>query len=74
MRTDKILASQARMILKDYSAVLDAVIEEIRKEQEAPINSQSCEVISLEYMKRQGIKQGLVLLRQRLTTYSDVRD
>ena len=69
-----ILSAQCRMLLKDYSTALISVIDEIKREQDSPINLTTCESLAMEYKRRQGIKEGLTLLMQRLNTKSNVRD
>jgi hypothetical protein len=61
-------------MLKSHYDVIEVISDEIKREQEAPINGESCEEIALEYKYRQGIKQGLVLFIQRLNSKADLRE
>jgi len=74
MIENKVLSSKCRNLLKEYEDVLKLVIDEIRKEQDSPINTTSVEEMALEYSKRQGIRQGLALLMQKLSTKANLNE
>lgn len=65
---DKIKQTQATNLLREYDLLLKTAIEEIKKEQEAPINGNVAE-IALEYKYRQGIKMGAQLVLLKLNGY-----
>lgn len=74
MTQDKHLSIKCRNILKEYEDILLHFIEEIKKETEGPINKITVDEIAMEYSKRQGMKQGALLLLQKITAYSNVKD
>lgn len=74
MREDQIVAAKCRNLLKDHSDTLEYICDEIKKEQAAPIAEDTVEAIALEYKRREGIKEGLILLVQKLNKKADVRD
>jgi len=71
---DKILVSRCQNLLNTYGDLLLLVAEEIKKEQDGPINLDSVELIALEYKRKQGVKQGLTLLIQRINTKANERN
>lgn len=68
MIDQKIISSQCQNLLNTYGDLLISIIEEIKREQDSSITGTSADEIALEYQKRQGIKQGLTLLIQRINT------
>lgn len=73
-RDKQLLSSKCREIIKSHYDVIEVISDEIRKEQTAPINGETCEEIALEYKFREGIKQGLILFIQRLNSKADLRE
>lgn len=71
---DKILSQKARQLLKEYEDVLLHCSDEIKKEINIPINSETTEAIALEYVRREGIKQGITLLMQKINSKANVID
>lgn len=74
MNDKQMLSSKCRNLLKEYSDVLEHLIDEIRREQDSPINAKTTDEIALEYQRRTGVKNGLTLLMQKINTKADVRD
>lgn len=70
----QIISSKCRDILKNHHDTLTYIIDEIKREQESPIHLDTVDKIALEYKKRQGVREGLVLFMQRLNSKADMKD
>lgn len=70
----QIISSKCRDLLKNHLDTLTFIIDEIKREQESPITLDTADAIALEYKRRQGIREGLILLMQKLNTKSDIRN
>lgn len=71
---EKYQISKAQGLLKEYGEFLQYVIDEIKKEYDAPINENTAEKVGLEYARRQASKNALTLLIQKLNTKSNERN
>lgn len=71
---NKFLSSKCRGLLTEYGQILEIIIEEIKKEQDSPISEKTADAIALEYVKRQGVKQGLTLLMQKINSKANVKE
>ncbi len=65
---------KAQGLIKEYGEFMNAVIEEISKEYDAPINLKTAEEVGLEYARRLAAKNALKLFIQKLNTISNERN
>lgn len=64
----------AQGLIKEYGPFMEAVIDVIKKEYDAPINKETAEQVGLEYARRQAAKDALRLFIQRLNSISNERN
>ena len=74
MLEHQILSSKCRDILRNNNDVLTYIKDEIFEEQMYPITESNMEGIALEYTRREGIKQGVLLFIQKINSKADVKD
>lgn len=65
---DKIMTSKCQELVKGYFDVFDHVATQIVNELEGTIISNTTEGIALEYIRRDGMKQGMKELLRRIHT------
>lgn len=72
MAVDKFIKAQALLIITENYPALDKAIEDIKREVDgARVEGDTAFTYAKEQLRRQGIKEGLDLLRQRLVKYAE---
>jgi len=66
--SDKILTAKCKELVRGYSEVFNEIVTEVVDELSATITSNTTEGISLEYIRREGMKQGIKELLRRIHT------
>jgi hypothetical protein len=71
-KADKFIQAQALGIITNYHQAIDFAVEDILYEIHANrIEGESAFAYAKEEIRRQGIKEGMNLLRQKLTKYAE---
>lgn len=72
MAVDKFIKAHALQIVSEHVSVLEKATEEILKEiDSARVEGDTAFAYAKEQIRRQGIREGLTLLRQRITRYAE---
>lgn len=72
---EKILSSKCRELIKGYEDVLKHFSEEIVNETTSmPIKGETSFSIAQEYIRREGIREGIKLMIKKINQKANVRD